>query len=117
MMRHSMVSGWTLARVAALAVALAANAAAQAPAPNADDASAAASPELCRVSSANAMAVDFKASTAQSQNRSTAEQLLLFDEALALWQKAAVHCEGRLKDRALRNVADTQQSRASLSEK
>ena len=104
-------------RITAVCWALAANAAAQVPAPKADEANAPMSAELCRSSSENAMASDFKAATAQSQNRSTAEQLLLHDEALALWQKAAAHCEGRLKDRALRNVADSQQSRASLSEK
>ena len=104
---------------AALAVlwVLAANAAAQVPTPKMDEASAPVTQELCRNSSENAMTVDFKAATAQSQNRGTAEQLALHDEALALWQKAAVHCEGRLKDRALRNMADSQQSRASLSEK
>lgn len=74
-------------------------------------------PELCRTSSEAAMAIDFKAAAAQSQNRGTAEQLQLHDEALTLWQKAATQCEGRLKDRALRNVADSQKSRASLSEK
>jgi hypothetical protein len=62
------------------------------------------------------MAVDLQAATAQSQKRGLAEQLKLYVEAVFLWSKAVLQCEGRGKERAQRNLDDNQRMRASISE-
>ena len=72
--------------------------------------------ENCRPLTDRAMAVDMQAATAQSQKRELAEQLRLYEEAVALWSQALAQCDGRAKDRAQRNLADSQKVRLSLGE-
>jgi hypothetical protein len=62
------------------------------------------------------MAADMKAVLAQSQNMALAEQAQLFNAAVALWSQAMNQCEGRAKDRAQRNLADSQKTQATLAE-
>ena len=75
-----------------------------------------AAPEGCRSLTDKAMAADMKAVTAQSQKIELPEQARLFEGAEALWMQAVAQCEGRAKDRAQRNLADSQKVRASISE-
>jgi len=72
--------------------------------------------ENCRPLTDKAMAVDFKAATAQSQKHELSEQLRLYEEAVALWSQAVTQCDGRARERAQRNLADSQKVRAGLSE-
>lgn len=72
--------------------------------------------ENCRPLTDKAMAVDLKAATAQSQKRELSEQLRLYEEAVAVWSQAVAQCDGRARDRAQRNLADSQKVRTSLSE-
>jgi hypothetical protein len=72
--------------------------------------------EGCRPLTDRAMAADMKAMTAQSQKLELAEQLRLFDDAVSLWSLAQAQCDGRAKERAQRNLADSQKVRGTLSE-
>ncbi|MDB5869764.1 MAG: repeat-containing protein [Polaromonas sp.] len=72
--------------------------------------------ENCRPTTDKAMAVDLKAATAQSQKRDLSEQLRLYEEVVALWSQAVAQCDGRARERAQRNLADSQKVRGSLSE-
>ena len=72
--------------------------------------------EGCRPLTDRAMAADMKAMTAQSQKMELTEQLRLFDESVALWSLAQAQCDGRAKERAQRNLADSQKVRGALSE-
>ncbi len=63
------------------------------------------------------MAVDLAAVTAQSKKTDLTEQVRLFREAVALWTQALGQCEGRAKERALRNRDDNQQMLDRLAEK
>ena len=72
--------------------------------------------DACRPLSDKAMAADMKAVLAQSQQVDLAEQARLYDAAVALWSQALSQCEGRAKDRAQRNLADTQKTQAALAE-
>ena len=72
--------------------------------------------ESCRPLTDKAMAADMKAVLAQSQNMDLAEQAPLFNAAVTLWSQAMNQCEGRAKDRAQRNLADTQKTQAALVE-
>ena len=71
----------------------------------------------CRPLSDQAMAKDLAAVTAQSKKADLAEQVKLFKEAIDLWTQAAVQCEGRPKERALRNREDDQQMLDRVAEK
>jgi hypothetical protein len=62
------------------------------------------------------MAADLKAVLAQSQKADLAEQAQLVDAAVSLWSQALNQCEGRAKERAQRNLADTQKTQAALIE-
>lgn len=62
------------------------------------------------------MAVDLQAATAQAQKRELTEQVRLYEEAVSLWSQAVAQCTGRARERAQRNLADSQKVRASLSE-
>jgi hypothetical protein len=73
-------------------------------------------PEGCRPLTDKAIAADMKAVTAQSQKRELAEQAQLYGEAASLWTQAAAQCEGRAKDRAQRNLADSQKSQTGINE-
>ncbi|OYU74065.1 MAG: hypothetical protein CFE45_35700, partial [Burkholderiales bacterium PBB5] len=64
----------------------------------------------------SAMAADLKAATSQSQKADPAEQAKLYDTAIGFWEQAVELCDGRAKDRALRNLADNQRVRKSLEE-
>jgi len=72
--------------------------------------------EACRPLSDKAMAADMKAVLAQSQKAELAEQALMVDAAASLWSQAVSQCEGRAKERAQRNLADTQKTQAALGE-
>ena len=72
--------------------------------------------EGCRPLTDKALAADMKAMTAQSQKFELAVQAQLVDESQTLWTQAVAQCEGRAKDRAQRNLTDTQKMRASLGE-
>ena len=72
--------------------------------------------EGCRALTDKAMAADMKAVTAQAQKAELAEQDRLFEAAVAAWTQALAPCEGRAKERAQRNLTDSQKTRASLSE-
>jgi hypothetical protein len=72
-------------------------------------------PETCNSLSDRAMAVDLEAATAQSNKQDPAGLAKLVDEAIALWTLAAQRCEGRAQERARRNLADSERSRASLN--
>ena len=72
--------------------------------------------EGCRSLTDKAMAADMKAVTAQSQKAELADQDQLFEEAVSRWSQALAQCEGRAKERAQRNLADSQKTRASISE-
>ena len=71
-------------------------------------------PETCNSLSDRAMAVDLDAATAQSNKQDPARLAKLVDEAIALWTLAAQRCEGRAQERARRNLADSERSRAGL---
>lgn len=75
-----------------------------------------AAPDTCRPLTDKAMAADMKALTAQSQKLELAEQARLFEESVALWTQTEAQCEGRAKDRAQRNLANSQKTSNSLSE-
>ena len=72
--------------------------------------------EGCRSLTDKAMAADMKAVTAQSQQAELAEQDPLFEEAVSRWSQALAQCEGRAKERAQRNLADSQKTRANINE-
>jgi len=72
--------------------------------------------ENCRPLTDKAMAVDMQAAMAQSQKRDLSEQLRLYEEAVALWSQALAQCDGRARERAQRNLADSQKVRLSLGE-
>lgn len=70
----------------------------------------------CRPLSDKAMAADMKAVLAQSQKADLTEQAELVDAAVSLWSQALSHCEGRSKERAQRNLTDTQKTQTALAE-
>ena len=72
--------------------------------------------EGCRPLTDKAMAADMKAITAQSQKIELNEQDRLFEEAVSRWSQALAQCDGRAKERAQRNLADSQKARASIRE-
>jgi hypothetical protein len=72
--------------------------------------------ESCRPLTDKALAIDLRAATAQSQKRDIAEQLKVHEEAVAAWSQALAECDGRARERAQRNLADSQKVRNSLSE-
>lgn len=78
---------------------------------------AAASPAAtCEDVTARAMAIDLSAANAQAQRAAVAEQVRLLDQSSALWRQAVGLCAGRARDRAQRNLADSQKSRVALGE-
>jgi hypothetical protein len=74
-------------------------------------------PPSCAQLSSRALSADLKAATAQSQNQALELQVKLYDEAIAQWGQALTGCEGRARERAQRNLADSQRSREQLAEK
>jgi hypothetical protein len=73
-------------------------------------------PEGCRPLTDKAMSADMKALTAQSQKVELSDQARFYATSVALWAQAAEQCEGRAKDRALRNLADSQKISSGLTE-
>lgn len=70
----------------------------------------------CEDVTARAMAIDLSAANAQAQRAAVAEQVRLLDQSSALWRQAVGLCAGRARDRAQRNLADSQKSRTALGE-
>lgn len=73
-------------------------------------------PEGCRPLTEKATANDIKAAHAQAQVVDLEEQLKLFEEAVELWSKTSNQCEGRARERAQRNLTDSQKVRDSIQE-
>lgn len=73
-------------------------------------------PEGCRALTDKAMAADMKAVTAQAQKADINEQDRLFGASVTYWAQAQAQCDGRAKERAERNLADNQKTRASFGE-
>ncbi len=71
----------------------------------------------CATLTSHALTADLKAATAQSQNQPLQALVQLYDEAVAQWGKALAGCEGRHRDRAQRNLADSQKTRDTLAER
>lgn len=63
-----------------------------------------------------ALRYDLQTATAQQRKAEPAEISRHLDAAITHWQQAADVCEGRARDRATRNLADDQRTRASLDE-
>lgn len=70
----------------------------------------------CAVATDQAMGADLKAATARSNRTEQKELLRLFDLAVAWWQQAVEVCDGRSKDRAQRNLGDSQQARDAVAD-
>lgn len=74
-------------------------------------------PPSCGALTTRANAADLRAATALAQNKPLEEQVRLYDEALSLWTQAANTCDGRARERANRNLADTLGQREQLAER
>lgn len=74
-------------------------------------------PPSCAQLTSRALSADLKAATAQSQNQPLQAQVTLYDEAVAQWGAAIAACDGRARERAQRNLADSQKAHDSLAEK
>lgn len=77
-------------------------------------ASTAAAP-TCEALTDQAMAVDLSAANAQAQRTAAADQARLLDQSTGLWRQAVAICSGRARERAQRNLADSQKARAAVS--
>jgi hypothetical protein len=74
-------------------------------------------PPSCAQLTSRALSSDLRAATAQSQNQPLQALVRLHDEAVAEWGAAIAGCDGRARDRAQRNLADSQRTRDALAEK
>lgn len=74
-------------------------------------------PPSCPQLTSRALSADLKAATAQSQNQPLQVQVRLYDEAVAQWGAAIATCDGRARERAQRNLADSQKAHDALAEK
>jgi hypothetical protein len=74
-------------------------------------------PPSCAQLTSRALSADLRAATAQSQNQALQALVQLHDEAVAQWGAAIAACDGRARDRAQRNLADSQRTRDALAEK
>lgn len=74
-------------------------------------------PPSCAQLTSRALSADLRAATAQSQNQPLQELVKLHDEAVAQWGSALATCDGRARERAQRNLADSQKTRDALAEK
>lgn len=108
------LSPWLCGAQAPMAAASAASAAevaepaASAPAPAAP---------TCSVLTQRAMSTELGAATALSQNKGVDETAKLFDRAIALWALALNGCEGRPRERAQKNLSDSERQRGLLAER
>lgn len=74
-------------------------------------------PPSCAALTSRALSADLKAATAQSRGEPLQALVRLHDEAVTQWGAAIAGCEGRARERAQRNLADSQKSRDALAEK
>ncbi|MBW8845934.1 MAG: hypothetical protein JF607_13295 [Burkholderiales bacterium] len=74
-------------------------------------------PPSCAQLTSRALSADLHAATAQSQNQPLQVQVRLYDEAVAQWGSAIAACDGRARERAQRNLADSQKTHDALAEK
>lgn len=74
-------------------------------------------PPSCGQLTSRALSADLKAATAQSQNQPLQVQVKLYEEAVAQWGAAIATCDGRARERAQRNLADSQKAHDALAEK
>lgn len=72
--------------------------------------------ESCRSLSDKAMAADLRALTAQAEKQEGEALLPLHAAAQTLWSQTIERCEGRAKERAQRNLAESQKASAILNE-
>lgn len=73
-------------------------------------------PESCRSLTDKGMAADLKAVTAQAQKLEATALVQLYSASEGWWVKAVELCDGRSKERAQRNLAESQKASAILSE-
>ena len=71
-------------------------------------------PPTCSAITDRAMAVDLSAANAQAQRAAVAEQARLLDESTGLWRQAVSLCTGRARERAERNLNDSQKARTAI---
>ena len=71
--------------------------------------------KTCQPLSGQAVSADIKAAQAQSQKKELQEIARLYDDAIRLWTSALDACEGKDKDRARRNLADTGKARDAVA--
>ncbi|MFG6486353.1 MORN repeat-containing protein [Roseateles sp. BYS78W] len=74
-------------------------------------------PPSCSQLTSRALSYDLKAATAQAQNQPLQVQVKFYDEAVAQWGAAIATCDGRARERAQRNLADSQKAHDALAEK
>lgn len=74
-------------------------------------------PPSCAQLTSRALSADLKAATAQSQNQPLQAQVKLYAEAVELWGAAIATCDGRARERAQRNLADSEKTHDALAEK
>ncbi|NEX60704.1 MORN repeat-containing protein [Noviherbaspirillum galbum] len=70
----------------------------------------------CTSLTRQASSVDVKAAMAQAAKKESAELLRHYDEAVKLWTGAVDACDGPARERARRNLADTDKARAAIAE-
>ncbi|MBL0088548.1 MAG: hypothetical protein IPP44_18560 [Ideonella sp.] len=69
----------------------------------------------CESLTDRAMSVDLAAANAQAQRTAASEQARLLDQSTSLWRQAEAICTGRARERAQRNLADSEKARAAVS--
>lgn len=74
-------------------------------------------PPSCGQLTSRALSADLKAATAQSQAQPLQAQARLYEDAVAQWGAAIAACQGRARERAQRNLADSQKAHDALAEK
>ncbi|WP_158080999.1 hypothetical protein, partial [Pelomonas sp. KK5] len=67
--------------------------------------------------SARGAAADLRATNAQTQSKDLSEVAQLLDEAIKQWTLAQATCEGPQRERARRNLADDEKTRAAIAER
>lgn len=73
------------------------------------------SPDDCRTLSDKAMTADVAAAGGLSRKLEPAQLVPLYEQAVTLWAQAVPHCQGRARERAERNLLETQRVRQRLS--
>lgn len=70
----------------------------------------------CAAATDQANAADLKAFDAQAAKAEASALAPLVDGAASAWQAAVEHCDGRARERALRNLDDSRKMRAAMGE-